>query len=351
MRRARFSAALVGGAALTSAAVALSGRLVANRLRAAPDPEAREPFGSLPGSGRRVAADDGVPLYVEEVGDPASGVTIVFVHGFALSMASWHYQRLALADLGRLVFYDQRGHGRSGRGPKEHTSLNQLGADLSRILEACVPSGPIVLVGHSLGGMTVMALAEQCPELFGSRIVGVAFLSSTAGQVLENAFGLPPVAGRLLRQAVPLALPRLARRSALLERGRGISSDLSFLATRYFSFGGPVAPSVVRFVESMLAATPVEVMLEFLPSFLDHDRRSALAALAEAEVLILTGGRDTLLPAAASEEIASLIPQAELVSLAGAGHMIILERSALVNLHLRAFIHRALRRHRPQVPA
>lgn len=343
MSRRAVVGALTGGALAAGGGAVLAGRLLAGRLRAAPDPEAREEFGRLHGAARRVSADDGVPLHVEEVGDRA-GVTVVFVHGFGLSMDSWHYQRRDLADVGRCVFYDQRGHGRSGRGSKENATLRQLGADLATVIEATAPTGPVVLVGHSLGGMTIMALVEERPDLFGNRVVGAAFVSSAAGRVLDTAFGMPPALGRVLRIAAPLAAPRAVRRAALLERGRGLSADLSFLLTRYFSFGRPVPPSLVRFVERMLAETPLEVMLEFLPTFVDHDRAAALAALADVEVLVLAGGRDHLLPARASREIAESVPHAELVTLTGAGHMLILERPALVNLHLRAFVHRAARR-------
>jgi pimeloyl-ACP methyl ester carboxylesterase len=349
--RIQVAGAVAGGLTATAVGGLLAQRYAADRLRRAPDPEARENFGSLHTAGRRVLADDGVPLHVEEEGDPRGRVHIVFVHGFALSMDCWHYQRRDLADLGHLVFYDQRSHGASGRGPREHANLDQLARDLATVIDATAPEGPVVLIGHSLGGMTVMALAEARPELFATRIAGAAFLSTSSGQLADTLFGMPPAVGRVLRTALPLALPRLAGRAGVLERGRGASRDLSFLVTRFFAFGRPVPPSLVRFVERMLAATPVEVMLEFLPAMVEHDRAAALAALGDVEVLVLTGSRDTLLPAAHSEAIARHVPHGEAVTLGDAGHMVILERPALVNLHLRAFVHRSLRRHQPAASA
>jgi pimeloyl-ACP methyl ester carboxylesterase len=336
--------ALIGaGVAAGVAATALAERRLASRLMHAPDPEAREPLGSLHVPGRPVLADDGVPLHVEEVGDPSSRPTVVFIHGFTLSMDAWHYQRRDLADVGHLVFFDLRSHGASGRGPREHATVEQLGQDLYAVLRATAPDGPVVLVGHSLGGMTIMALAEQHPELFGSRIVGAAFLSTAASQVMETLFGLPPAAGRLLKFAAPTLIPRLTRRSALLERGRTLSTDVSFLVTRYFAFGRNVPPSLIAFNERMIAATPMDVIFEFMPTLLDHDRLAALEPLRDIEVLVLTGARDTLVNPSNSEKIAAAIDGAELVSLADAGHMVIIERPALVNLHLRAFIGRAVR--------
>ena len=93
----------------------------------------------------------------------------MFVHGYTQEMAVWHYQRKALAadNPGRLVFYDQRSHGRSGRGAPERSTIDQLGRDLRVVLDEVAPTGPVVLVGHSMGGMTIMALADAWPELFG----------------------------------------------------------------------------------------------------------------------------------------------------------------------------------------
>jgi len=347
-RRRRFAVAgvVAGGLVASTAAVLAAQRQLASRIRHVPDPDAREPFGSLHSRGRVVLADDGVPLHVEELGDPAARPTVVFVHGFSLSMDSWHYQRRDLPDVGRLVFYDQRSHGASGRGSKEHATLDQLGRDLFSVLLSTAPEGPVVLIGHSLGGMTIMALAEQHPEMFGRRIVGVALLSTASGQIADTVFGLPRRAGRVLKIAAPVVVPRLASRSALLERGRSVSGDLSFLVTRWFAFGRHASPSLVAFLERMLAATPIDVILEFLPTFLDHDRVGALAALRGVETLILTGARDTLITPDHSQAIAEVLPDAELVQLADAGHMVTLERPALVNLHLRAFIRRAGRARR-----
>ena len=128
-RRVGIAAAVVGVvAAGTAAGVALERRAV-GRARRAPDPYAEEAFGSLHSPGRTVYADDGVPLHVEVDGEDDAGVTVVFVHGFTLSLDCWHFQRRDLDGIGRRVFYDQRSHGESGRSPRENSTVDQLGAD------------------------------------------------------------------------------------------------------------------------------------------------------------------------------------------------------------------------------
>src|SRR5688572_32476665 len=138
-----------------------------------------------PGS-RTVTTDDGVPLHVEVDGDGTAAVTVLFSHGFTARLAEWQLQRDALRDRARLVFWDQRGHGRSGWTPLSRATIDRTGRDLGQVLDATTPTGPVVLAGHSMGGMSVMALARQRPDLFGSRVVGAFLLATSAGGLVET---------------------------------------------------------------------------------------------------------------------------------------------------------------------
>ena len=137
-----------------------------------------------------VTADDGIRLACEEIEPPAgekAALTVVLVHGFALDRRTWQEQRPYLAGLTdppvRVVIYDQRSHGRSERAPQESCTIDQLGRDLDAVIRALAPEGPLVLVSHSMGGMSVMALAEQHPDLFHERVAGVALISTSAGDM------------------------------------------------------------------------------------------------------------------------------------------------------------------------
>jgi pimeloyl-ACP methyl ester carboxylesterase len=310
------------------------------RARSGPDRFADEAFGTLHTAGRSVLADDGVPLHVEIDGDESAELTVVFVHGFTLSMDCWHFQRRDLGDVGRLVFYDQRSHGASGRSPREHSTIDQLGADLEVVLRAVAPTGPLVLIGHSMGGMTILALADRAPDLLAERVVGVGLLGTAAGAFAETVFGIPGLVGRALRPVAPGVIRAANRRAALLESGRRTGSDVAYLLTRRFAFGGDVPPSLVDFMERMVAHTPVEVMTEFFDTFLAHDKLAALDVLADIETLVLCGDKDMLTPPKNSRVMADALPDAELMLVPGAGHMVILERPAVVNGALRQLIAR-----------
>ncbi len=348
-RRAGLVAGVAGLVAAGAAVGLAAERYAIGRIRGAPDPEGDEPFGQLSADRiRTVTTDDGLPLAVEELGPRDAPLTVVFVHGYCLAMGSWHYQRLGLADMTRprirMVFYDHRSHGRSGRASSGTATIDQLGSDLGRVLDEVVPTGPVALIGHSMGGMTIMALADQHPEWFGSRVVGVALLSTSTGRLAEVSLGFPALAARLRAPVLPVALRLMRSRAALIERSRKLGSDIAWLLTRRYSFGSSdVSPALVEYVGHLITATPVEVVADFFPALNAHDKLSALGQLRHVETLIIVGDKDLLTPVEHSRRMAEALPAAELLVLEGAGHLAMMERPALVNLRLRAFLHRAAR--------
>ncbi len=125
MGRVTAGRALGGLAAATAVGAANAGaglvaqRRAMRRLQLRPDPFADEPFGSLRGRPVPVRADDGTRLYAEIDGADRTDLAVVFTHGWTLAQDSWHFQRKALRGLGRLVFWDHRGHGRPDGGARD----------------------------------------------------------------------------------------------------------------------------------------------------------------------------------------------------------------------------------------
>ncbi|RYF41040.1 MAG: alpha/beta fold hydrolase, partial [Comamonadaceae bacterium] len=105
----------------------------------------------------RILTADGTSLAVREIGSRTAPVTVIFAHGFCLHMDAWAPQRAYLAEVwrgrARLVFFDHRGHGGSGTADTDSYTISQLGRDLDVVIRTVAPKGPIVLVGHSMGGM------------------------------------------------------------------------------------------------------------------------------------------------------------------------------------------------------
>ncbi|MGH3426647.1 MAG: alpha/beta fold hydrolase [Mycobacteriales bacterium] len=289
-----------------------------------------------------VPADDGVELSVEEL-DPADGgapeFTVILIHGYTLDRRSWLFQRHALAQCTaprvRQVLYDHRSHGRSGRSPRPACTIDQLGRDLYAVIRAAAPVGRVVLIGHSLGGMTIMALAEHNPALFAEQICGVAFLNTGAGDIGRSGLPRPILSRRNPVMPVAARLSRWRLSALAVEHGRDIFGHLLWSLTRTLAFGDEaVDPAVVELLYMMMRATPFEVMTDFLATFGAHNRYAALAGLQYAKALVLGSDGDRMIQYEHSEAIAALLTDVELVQVQGAGHVAMLEQPKLVNEHL-----------------
>jgi pimeloyl-ACP methyl ester carboxylesterase len=341
------SVAQAVGAAAGLLAVGAAAGVVAERAVVAKagraDREADEPYGRLRGRPVTVTDTGGGTLYaeVEEcTRDNANELTIVFSHGYALNQDCWHYQRRDLRALGRLVFWDQRSHGRSHRSLAESNTLEQLGQDLLAVLDQVVPDGPVVLVGHSMGGMTIMQLALAHPELFGTRVRGLALLSTSPGGLRDVPLGLPAFAAKPLHRVLPVTAAVLMRNADLVEMGRSRVNDLSLLFTRFYSFGSSAPQAMTDFTHRMLGETPIDVISEFLPTLQSHERRAALRTMARVPGLVMVGQDDRMTPSEHSLDMARRMPRAELEILPDSGHMMLLEHYEQVNHQLRRLVQR-----------
>ena len=316
------------------AAGALAERLVTRRLRETHEVTEAP---SLPGDEVVFVADDGTRLHAVVDPGPGEGTpTVIFSHGYALSLDSWPAQRAAITRVARTVFWDQRGHGRSERGPAG-TDIDRLGRDLGCIIDALAPTGPIVLVGHSMGGMTIMALADQRPDLFGERVRGVALLATSAGGIADVDLGLPRSIARLAHAVAPSIGSTVEGGGPiadLLERALRSSSDLGLLITRAYAFGSTVPPDGTRLVADLITGTPIEVLADLLPALEEHDKEHALHVLERTDLLVMVGDADLLTPVGHSMEIVRHVPSAELVILPGVGHMLTLEADEQVTRHI-----------------
>ena len=328
--------------ALLGAAV-LGGAAAARRRAATPQPAEDRPAPLPPapeGRARRVVTEDGVELSVVEHGAQGTATaTVLLAHGYVQSAALWNGQVRDLVEARpdlRVVSYDHRGHGRSGRTPRAAATIEQLARDMRAVLDEVAPQGPVVVAGHSMGGMTIMALAEQAPELFGDRIVGVAFVASSSGQMDAVTHGLPVP----LARAVKRALPRLSELAVRAEAA-GRSRPVGALDARLV-FPRGVDRALVTSVLDVHRATPAETVAAFLPTFSAHDRLQVLEALGHVCSVVIGGEKDLTCPIEHSLAIAAALPQSELTVFPGVGHMVHLERRAEVSRTLLALVDRAV---------
>jgi pimeloyl-ACP methyl ester carboxylesterase len=273
-----------------------------------------------------VSADDGVELHVEVQEAPGASLTVVFCHGYLLNCTSWDVQRTMLAGKVRVVTWDQRGHGRSGWGTPPNATIEQLGRDLYAVIRAAVPRGRIVLVGHSMGGMAVLALAQAHPGMFGGRVAGVVLSSTSAGGLSSVTAGLPAITAPVVHRLLPATLTRLGRHARLVDGARRSAGGATYLITWPYLYGSRVPRPVARLTTRLMASVPIQVIAEFYSELVRYELHAVLPALGRVPVLVLVGQRDLITPISHAEALVAAIPGAELVVIPDSGHLLVLER-------------------------
>jgi pimeloyl-ACP methyl ester carboxylesterase len=325
---------IAGGLLLGVGAGITLERTLVRRDQRRDDPEAGEPFGQLRGEPATVTSFDGTRLHVEELG---AGPCLVFAHGFSLTQDAWHYQRRDLPDRFRCVFYDQRGHGRSGQPRRDDYSLEALARDLRAVLD-WTGEERLVVVAHSMGGMAALKLAELFPEELGNRVAGLVLVGSTYLDTVRGMTAAVTARGayRAQRALLTGAFRFMGQDPVRANQLRRRGSDLGYLGTRLFGFGSDPSPSQVAFIDRTLAGTDVEVWAKVFPSLIDFDLSEVLETL-RLPALIAVGDKDRITPPAAARHMAEKIPGARLLVLEDAGHCAFLEEHETLDAELVAF--------------
>ena len=308
------------------------------------------PLGSLHSHPIHVVADDGVPLHAEvDAFDPESrGAATPYQ---AAGRAAGHRGLLPrlLPQPGLLALpaggLPRPGHGRStttsartdgpGARPSEHATIDQLGRDLKRVLDDLTHDDPVVLVGHSMGGMTILSLAEQHPELFGTQ-GGRRRADRHHGRRARPGPDPVPDAARRAgqRRDAPGGRHPLAR----APRRRRAAQPRRTTWPRWSPTPTPSASEVpdelVDFVYDLLNQTPFEVVADFFPAFATLDSGPPAPRCREVPTSIIGGTSDKITAIGHARKLHARIHGSDLLECDGAGHMVIIERYAQVNAEL-----------------
>lgn len=290
-------------------------------------------------SGPTVRTPDGVRLHTEvdePVADPAAtygttdpplpedAPTLVLVHGYALNLDCFLFQRQHFRGRVREVLYDQRSHGRSEHSSAEYCRVPQLAEDLRQVLAEVTGDGPVVLVGHSMGGMTIMHLALSYPDLFGRQVKGVVLFSTSAGSMADYS-PVRAVPGWAFSKVAPPLLAGLNRIPDVVERSRKAGSDLGYVVTRRMAFGSDVPTSYVELVSEMLGETSLEVVADFYPTFSELDEYAAFEVLRRVPCAVVGGLDDMITPIEHTDKIIELLPEAAAIRVEHCGHLGLIE--------------------------
>ncbi len=283
-------------------------RVLATRLRHRDDPDADNPLVPAFDEAIRIDCHDAGSLYVISRGE---GPPILFAHGVTLSSRAWAKQFDSMPAAGfRALAFDGRGHGESTVGHSGH-SIDNLAEDVRSVLEGLDLRGA-VLVGHSMGGMAVQAFAIRHPDIALARVSGIVLMSTAARAVTSDA--------RRLRGGIDRLTGAVPNVGAIMRQ-----HNLGLLIAR-MGFGDSPHPSHVEATRQMLAACSRETLRDASRALLSLDLTPGLPSIT-LPTLVVVGTADVLTPPRDARQIATLIPDANLVELPGAGHMLMFERA------------------------
>lgn len=337
---------LIGGVAVGGGAIGLGvGTIGAGLVRDAlhgnpavddgPDDLLAPP--TAPSTTHSVRTPDGTRLNVVSYGPQNSdGDVIVAVHGWTCNTSYWNPQINHFAGERTVIAYDQRGHGGSELG-RARPTVATLGQDLEAVLDAVVPQGRrAILIGHSMGGMTIMSWAAQYPQRVHERVSAVVLASTAAKAVMQNHLLIPVDLPRYSKPFAP-AMTKLITSTPLPLPHNTYSPRMS----QYFALGSTARAAHVAFVDQMITTCPPRARARWGAAMGKLDLTAGLQAL-QVPTTIVVGTDDRLTPPSHAERMAEVLSRngnlRELCILDGVGHMSTIEAGTEVNEVLESII-------------
>ncbi|MGC0365517.1 pimeloyl-ACP methyl ester carboxylesterase [Rhodococcus sp. 27YEA15] len=265
---------------------------------------------------RELTTPDGATINVRSYG-PRDGEPIVLSHGWMCSTDYWYPQVNALAGKYRVITYDQRGHGRSTVGTARF-GPDVLADDLAMVLDATLQEDrKAVVVGHSMGGMSIIAWAGRYPEQV-KKYASAVMLASTASDSLIAETTLIPLPSGFPRVPVPVGRAILASPVPLVYPGTMAK------AVRYVSMSPNATPGEVQFCEKIMRECEPRVRGGWGAALSTLDIREGLDNL-NVPTTVLVGALDRLTPQVQARKLAQVLDDAgnleRLIVLPGVGHM------------------------------
>ena len=319
--------ALFGGALIR-------GILQLTRNRKIPD---TEPDISLePAARQRLRRPDGSELEVEFYG-PEEATPIVLTHGWGFHGAEWNYLKRELAGRFRLIAWDEPGLGKSTRPSNRDYSLENLATDLDAVL-ALAGDKPAILLGHSIGGMIILTFCRLFPDALGSRVLGLVLTHTTPTNPVRTTSGAALYSAIEKPVLVPLMYVTIALSPLVwLMNWLSYRNGTAHLSTMRSSFGGTESWSQLEFATQFQVKASPAVLARGMLAMMRYDATKTLCDI-EVPTLVVSGNKDGVTKPEASEVIRAAIPGAQLLMLAPAKHLGLIEHHEKYAIAVRDFV-------------
>ncbi len=311
------------------------GGIIVKPLLAKPD---TDPLDTARSNGTIIAGANGAALYVERHGKPGAPC-LILTHGWGMDSTIWGYSKRDLSKHFEVIVWDLPGTGKSHPGTKG-VHLSEFASNLAAVL-AWSGQEKVVLVGHSIGGMTTQTFARDYPALFDKHVAGVILVNTTYRNPL-HAMILEPLAVAVRFPLVEpiMFLTKWLTPLAWLSAWQSYLSGSAHLANR-IAFGKSVTRSQLGHTTLLSTRNSPGHQAQGNLSMFRWDATGALGNH-EAPVLILAGSIDILTRAEKSYELAAQTPSAVVHEINGANHMGFLEQHDIYNREIESFARSAL---------
>lgn len=313
------------------------GRFPVLLLIAKPD---ADPTRAVHSQGEMVASATGAELYVETDGPPEGPVVIV-THGWGLDSTIWRYLKRDLAQMRAMVphqviTWDLAGVGRSTAPDGGRITLENFAGDLETLIVRAAPR-PVILVGHSIGGMAIQTMVRDAPALVRDQVSGIVLVNTTYTNPLRTMI----LSGFVQALRKPVLEPMLKltivlKPLAWLSAWQSYFNGMSHLANR-LQFAGSVTYSQLDQTTLLGTRNSPAVLAKGNLAMFNWDATGAMSSFT-GPVLVIGGQQDVVTKLEAGQEIQVQCSSGQLEKVSNANHMGFLERSHHYNALIGDFI-------------
>lgn len=277
---------------------------------------------------------DGTELHVEFYG-PADAQPILFTHGIATNSTDWYYAKRHLADRFRLILWDVTGLGKSSRSPGNDYSLDKMASDLEAVVQ--LAEKPVILAGHSMGGMITLNFCKLFPQLLGNKVTGLILVNTTYTDPVHTT----TARGFLTAIETPILKPLLYILIGLsplvwLQSWLSYFNGTSYIPSRIFSFAGHQSRRQLDFMTVCQPMCRQDVLARQMLGMMKYDATDTLRRI-NVPTLIVAANKDRGCIPEASEFMHQEIPGSELAMMEPSGHVSIFEQHGQFTQAVAAF--------------
>ncbi|NMG11916.1 alpha/beta hydrolase [Brasilonema sp. UFV-L1] len=288
-------------------------------------PGSEEPKFTRSKTVERLRRPDGSILQVEFYG-PEDGQPIIMSHGWGPNSTVWYYAKRQLSDSFRVIVWDLPGLGKSSSSKNKDYSLEKYARDLEAII-AITGDKPVILLGHSMGGMIILTFCRLFPQHLGSRVASLILVDTTYTNPVKTCI----FSGLIRKLQKPLLEPLLYI-TIVLSPILWLMTWLSYLnGSLYISvelsgFTGTETRGQLNFAAILSALGSPGVLARGTLAMFNYEETKTLATI-NVPVLVVCGASDIATKPVASDRMKAELPQAELVTINPGGHMALMEQN------------------------